>query len=170
MGRPAAAKWLRVTHIGASVGWLATVAAFLVLASAGLSAGETTAAGIYEATAVLTWVLIVPLCGLTLASGVAISLQTPWGLLNHYWVVFKLGIAVAATIGLVIHLAPITDAADAADPQMAARVQLVVASALALALLAAALVLSTFRPRGLTKRGARRQQREQSVLDRADVA
>jgi hypothetical protein len=163
-------KWLRVMHIGSSVGWLGAVAAFLVLAAAGLGAGEATVSGVYVAAETLTWVLIVPLCALTLVSGVAISLLSPWGLLNHYWVVFKLAITVAATIGLVIHLAPIHDAATAGlgGPAPAARVQLVVASALALVLLAVALWLSTFRPRGPTKRGSRRQRRAPAWHERPD--
>lgn len=167
-----ATQWLRVAHIGFSVGWLATVAAFVVLAAMGMSAGEATVAGIYAGAEALTLIAIVPLCGLTLVTGVAIALVSPWGLLNHYWVVFKLAITVAATIGLVIHLAPIQHAAAAgsAGPVMAARVQLVVASGLALALLLVALWLSTFRPHGLTKRGAQRQQHTQAVLDDPDVA
>lgn len=153
----AARRWLRVIHIGASVGWLAAVGAFVALAILGLAADQDVVQGIYASADALTWFLIIPLCGLTLASGIAIAVTSAWGLLRHYWVVFKLAITVAATVGLIIHLAPIQNAAAAgADgPPAAARVQLLVASALALSLLLIALWLSTFRPPGLTKRGAR---------------
>jgi hypothetical protein len=163
VGRPAAAAWLRVLHIGASVGWLATVAAFLVLAIVGLRADSPDVMGIYAGAEALTWYLIVPLCGLTLVTGVLIAVTTPWGLLNHYWVVVKLAISVAATIGLVIHLAPIHDAAQAVPlgPPIEARVQLIAASGMAIIILALALWLSTFKPAGLTKRGSR------SVMNRS---
>ncbi len=168
--RGAARTWLRVVHIGASVGWLATVGAFVALAILGLTADRGIVEGVYTSAAAMTWFVIIPLCGLTLASGIAIAITSSWGLLRHYWVVFKLAITVAATVGLIVHLAPIQNAAAAGvnGPPTAARVQLLVASALALALLLAALSLSTFRPRGLTKRGARAVG--ESALGESDAA
>jgi hypothetical protein len=149
--------WLRAIHILASVGWLATVGAFLVLATLGLAADADRGPGIYAGAEALTWALIVPLCALTLISGILVAARGPWGLLHHYWVVVKLGITVAATVALVIYLSPIHAAAHAgaAGPPMAARAQLGTASALALVLISVALWLSTAKPRGVTKRGMR---------------
>ncbi len=68
MAAPATMRWFRAGHIVASVGWLATVGAFLVLATVGLAADGADAPGIYAGAEALTWVLIVPLCALMLIS------------------------------------------------------------------------------------------------------
>ena len=146
---------LLTLHVLVSVGWFGAVAAFLVIALTGLlSADGTTIAGMYAALDVLVWLLIVPLAGLTLISGLAQAMAGPWGLLRHYWVVAKLILTVLATVVLLLHTGAVGAAAAAARGGgthfEALRAQLVVDSAAALVVLALATVLSVVKPRGTT--------------------
>src|SRR4051812_49085831 len=84
---PAFRKLVLTLHITGSVGWLGAVAGFLALGIAGLSddnAMMTRAA--YLGMRIVGWYVIVPLCGVSLVTGVAQALGTPWGLFHHYWV------------------------------------------------------------------------------------
>jgi hypothetical protein len=66
-----------VAHIAASVGWLGTVVAFLVLAAVGLTTGDAQVAqSSYIAADVITRFAIVPLCIAALATGLVQSLGT----------------------------------------------------------------------------------------------
>ncbi|WP_379185975.1 hypothetical protein [Nocardioides astragali] len=49
------------------------------------------------------WVVLVPLAVASLVTGVVQSLVTRWGLMRHYWVIFKLAITVVATTVLVAY-------------------------------------------------------------------
>ncbi|WP_309235299.1 hypothetical protein [Streptomyces sp. TRM64462] len=150
-------------HVTASVGWLGAVAAFLALAAAGLAGGDTDRArGLYLATQVLTWWVIVPLAFASLLTGVVQALGTPWGLLRHYWVVAKLALTVLATGFLLLHTAPVGHLADVSARGAALdgsldglRVQLLVDAGAALVVLLVVTVLSVFQPRGLTPYGRR---------------
>ena len=63
------------------------------------------------------WAVLVPLAFASLLSGIVMSLSTTWGLLRHYWVVFKLLITAFATIVLLIYMRTFREmAAVAADP------------------------------------------------------
>lgn len=89
-------------HVTVSVGWLGAVAAFLVVAVAGMrSIDGQRAVAAYLAAELITWWLIVPLCLASLISGVLQSIGTSWGLIRHYWVAIKLGLTVVAT-GLLL--------------------------------------------------------------------
>lgn len=104
-----------------------------------------------------------PLCALAFASGVFLSLGTPWGLVRHYWLAFKLAITVVSSALLWLHLRPITQLAvagasvttslEAYRPQ---RVQMVVVSGAAVVALLVATALSVMKPAGLTPYGWRR--------------
>jgi hypothetical protein len=165
---PRLRKLMLTAHITASVGWLGAVAAFLVLAIAGLMSqdGQQVRAA-YLSMDLLASLLIVPLCLATLISGVVQSLGTSWGLFRHYWVLAKLFITVVSTILLLVHLRPIHDLAEAAGAlalgsadfrQM--RVQMAFdAGAAAIALLVTT-ALSVYKPRGVTPYGWRKQQEQ----------
>jgi hypothetical protein len=146
---------LLTAHISLSVGWLGAVAAFLVLALAGLDDREQPMVGAcYQAMDRIGWILIVPLCFGTLITGVVQSLTSEWGLLKYYWVVAKLGITIVSTVLLLVHMrfvAPVVDAALAhfqQDDMRDVRVRLVVDSGAALIALLAATALSVFKPFG----------------------
>jgi hypothetical protein len=47
------------------------------------------------------WYVIVPLCIAALLTGLIVSLGTPWGLFQHYWVLVKFLITVIAALILI---------------------------------------------------------------------
>lgn len=166
--RPGLPRLILTTHVVSSVGWLGAVAAFLALALAGLNAGVgLQARAPYVAMEVLTWWVIVPLCVASLVTGLVQSLCTRWGLFRHYWVVAKLVLTLLATVVLLLHTQPIGHLAEmAADAELTGphvgrlQVQLVADAGAALAVLVVTTVLAVYKPRGLTRHGARRQHRE----------
>ncbi len=156
-------KPLLAAHIVASIGWLGAVASFLALAVFGL---RSTDAQMVRALATaqdpLAWWVLLPLCLASLVTGLASSLVTPWGLLRHYWVLFKLAITVISTGLLLLHLPPIDYLARrAADPDFAVgsdlpvRIKLATAAGAAVLALLLAIVLSVYKPKGLTPYGQR---------------
>ena len=161
---PRLRKLVLTAHILASVGWLGAVAAFLALAVVGLTSGDAQLGRSgYVVMGILGWWVILPLCLASLVSGVVQSLGTVWGLFRHYWVVTKLVINLLSTLILLVHLRPIDLIARvASEPTFApgdhiqVRVQMAVASGLAVAALLLATILSVYKPRGLTPYGARR--------------
>jgi len=166
---PRARKAVLLVHVTTSVGWLGTVAGFLVLAVTGATSGDPELArACYAVMGVVGWAAIVPAALASLASGVVSSLGTPWGLFRYYWITIKLAITVIATAGLLVHMQPISHvAALAANPAWDAssagglRSLLILQSVLALLALVTAITLSLYKPPGRTHYGIRRlaQQR-----------
>ncbi|WP_094979784.1 DUF2269 domain-containing protein [Rhodococcus pyridinivorans] len=158
---PRARLAARTVHIGAAAGWFGAVLTYLVVAAATLpGAAPAPTVGGYQVLALITVVVLVPLSAATLVTGLVCSLGTSWGLLRHYWVLFKL----VATAVLLLYTRSIENAATiAAKPQwsdadrrvLADPTHVVHASA-ALVVLVTALVLAVFKPRGLTRYGQRR--------------
>lgn len=154
--------WL-VAHVVTSVGFLGAVVVFLALALVGLFGTEPDLLrGVYLAADLATRLVIVPLCLLSTATGLVLSLGTPWGLVRHWWMVAKLAIAAVSTGALFLHVRLVSAMMEAAAGQPLAggdlfteRLQLVVASGAAVLALLAATVLSVAKPRGLTRRGWR---------------
>lgn len=151
------------THVVVTVGWLGAVAAFLGVAVVGLtSADPQTVRGAYLVMEPTAWFVLVPLALASLATGIAQSLVTTWGLFRHYWVLFKLGITVVATAVLLVYLGTFAVLARAAaDPatelDVVRSASPALHAALALLVLLVATVLAIFKPRGLTPLGRRRQ-------------
>ena len=149
-------KLVLLIHVLASVGWTGAVAAFLALAVAGMTDPHIlTVRAVYIAILPITWWIIVPLAIVSLASGLLLSLCTAWGLFRHYWVVFKLLISSISLPILYVHTGIIRSVAVAAmsanfrvQELYQERVQLVIASAAALAALMIATLLSVYKPRG----------------------
>ncbi|WP_437287236.1 hypothetical protein [Sorangium sp. So ce406] len=169
---PPLRKLALTAHVASSVGWLGSVAAFLALAIAGVTRGDApTVRGAYVAMDLITWSVIVPLSLASLVTGLIQSLGTPWGLLRHYWVAFKLLLTVVATGVLLLHTRPIQVVASAAAEAALAggdlrrlRIQLVADAAAALAVLLVATALSVYKPRGVTPHGRREVQRPRAAL------
>jgi hypothetical protein len=63
---------------------------------------------------ITAWFVILPLSLTSFATGLIQALGTAWGLLRHYWIVFKLLLTALATIVLLLKLGPIGYLADAA--------------------------------------------------------
>jgi hypothetical protein len=157
---PTPRRTLLIAHIVSSVGWIGAVAAFLALNIVALTtAREELARSMYAAMDVTGLYVIVPASLLGVATGIAQSLATPWGLWRHRWVATKLVLGLLATVALLLHqFTAVQTAAHHAAHGMDAHpfgVQLAVDAALATVLLLFATVLSVVKPWGLTRYGQR---------------
>jgi hypothetical protein len=151
---PATRKTVLLIHVLSSVGWFGAVGALAGLASTEPRLVE----GVYLAAQLITWWVIVPMGVLAFVSGIVQSIGTPWGLLRYWWVLFKLVLTSGALVVLFLH----TGAVDTAAVHLGAdgmsgmgdleqvRLQLVVDSAAAAAVLAITTLLSVVKPRGET--------------------
>lgn len=162
---PRIRKLSLVIHVGASVGWLGAVLSSLVLAVVGLTSRDgALVRGTYLTLVVIGWYALVPLSVASLITGLVQGLGTAWGLLRHYWVLVKLVLNLIATGVLLLYMqtlgaleraARIADAAAGPEGNPSP----VLHSAGAVLLLLMALVLSVFKPRGMTRFGRRHAER-----------
>lgn len=171
---PGLRKLALTAHVASSVGWLGSVAAFLVLAVVGLTGEDgQRVRGAYLAMEITGWYVIVPLAFASLLTGLVQSLGTTWGLFRHYWVLAKLVLTVLATFLLVLHMQVADQVADTAARTSPSgsdlgglRVQLVFDAAAAVVVLLTNTALSVYKPRGITRYGWRVQQAQRT--DRTD--
>ncbi|MPY99810.1 MAG: DUF2269 domain-containing protein [Actinophytocola sp.] len=159
---PGVRKLVLTAHIATSVGWLGAVAAYLALdVTAAVSHDQQLVRGLYAAMRVMAFYAIVPLALTSVVIGIVNALGTRWGLLRHYWVLTKLVLTLLATAVLLGETQTIGYLADAAasgaDPRELPST--LVHSIGGLAVLLIVLVLSVYKPRGLTRYGWRKQQR-----------
>ncbi len=166
------------THVIASVGWFGAVIAFLALAVIGLrgSRGEELVRSAYLAMDAVGWLVIVPFSVASLATGLIQSLGTQWGLFRHYWVLAKLLITVGASGLLLLHMQVVNTVAEAAragtlslDHLRDPRVQLVADAGAASVVLMIAIVLSVFKPAGLTSTGGPQPDGAQDLSGRTPM-
>jgi hypothetical protein len=159
---PRLRKLALTVHVAVSVGWLGAVAAFLALAIVGLTSQDArTARGAYLVMWPATWLVLVPLAIASLVSGVVQSLGTSWGLLRHYWVLFKLLISVVATIVLLVYLETFrfmagVAADSSADLAVVRNASPALHAVLALLGLLVATALGVYKPPGMTPYGWRK--------------
>ncbi len=164
-------KFVLTMHITSSVGWLGSVTGFLVLAVAGLTGQDSQVVrAAYLAMELVASFVIVPLSLASLLTGLVQALGTKWGLLRHYWIVFKLVINVVSTLLLLVHMQPITHLADVAARTTLAsgdyfllQVQLVADATYAVVALLVATTLSVYKPRGMTRYGWRKQRKQRML-------
>ncbi len=160
---PGLRKFTLTAHVACSAGWLGAVAAFLALAVIGWTSPDAqTVRGAYLVMLPAAWFVLVPLALASLLTGVVQSLGTPWGLFRHYWVLVKLLLTVSATVVLLLYMETFDFMAGmAADPSadlsMVRNPSPTFHATLALLVLLVAMVLSVFKPRGLTRYGWRTQ-------------
>jgi hypothetical protein len=158
---PALRKAVLTTHVVTSVGWLGAVVAYLALDVAAVtSADPDVARAAFVAMDVVVTFAVVPLALASLVIGVVNALGTSWGLFRHYWVVMKLLLTLVATVVLLLQLPGIRSMAEAAraggDPgDLPGTLAHSIGGLLVLLLVT---LLSTYKPRGLTPYGWRRQQ------------
>ncbi|SEH04154.1 hypothetical protein SAMN05444920_1802 [Nonomuraea solani] len=151
---PPLRKLALTAHITASVGWLGAVLVFLALAIAGLTSPDApTIRAVYVAMQPAAWYALLPLAGASLLTGLIQSLGTTWGLLRHYWVLFKLLINVAAIVVLLMYtrtLGYLAGVAAAPDPAPGAlrSPSVLIHAVLAVVLLLLATLLAVYKPRG----------------------
>jgi hypothetical protein len=160
---PAFRKFALTTHVTSSVGWIGAVVVFLALASVGLTSQDSqTVRGVYLVMEHAAWLTLVPFAFATLVTGIVVSLTTTWGVLRHYWVVFKLLITAFATVVLLIYMETfrqmaVTAANPAVDLNAVRNPSPLVHAVLALLILFAATVLAIYKPQGVTPYGRRKQ-------------
>lgn len=158
-GRPR--RLLRAAHVIVSGAWLGLVVTMLVLGLSAAATSDATPAGAAYALMDLLGTVIIPAFAIaTLVTGVVLSAVTPWGLLQHYWVVVKLAIAVAVIVtGARLTGAWVQQAAShtvsTAPGGTPATWLLVAGSTVHLVLLGLATVISVDKPWGKTRRGRR---------------
>jgi ABC-type multidrug transport system fused ATPase/permease subunit len=165
-------KFALTAHVTVSVGWIGAVAGFLALSVAGLtSESREVIRGSYLAMDTLGRYVIVPMSLAALATGVVQALGTQWGLMQHYWVVAKLLLTVAATFALLLHqFTAVAQAARFASGAAADALpgieldrlgtQLLADASLAVVLLLVVTTLSVYKPWGKTRYGRRKQQEQ----------
>src|SRR5260370_32751108 len=101
---PALRKMTITAHVAFSVGWLGAVAAFLVLSIAGLTSHDAEVVrGAYLSMDLISRFIVIPMSFAALATGLLQVLGTPWGLFRYYWILVKFGLAIFATIALLLH-------------------------------------------------------------------
>jgi hypothetical protein len=159
---PSARKVMLTVHVTSSVGWFGALAVFLAHAVASLvSQDDRIVVAASVAMGLTAWFVIVPLSLTSLITGLIQALGTAWGLLRHYWILFKLLLASLATIVLFLKLQPINYLADApatatfaSSDLIGLRTSLVIHAAGGLLVLFSAIVLAVCKPAGLTPFGA----------------
>lgn len=161
---PRLRKLVLVVHITVSVGWIGTVAAYIVLdATTVASRDAQTLRAAYLAMHAITAWAIVPLALASLATGIIMALGTKWGLWRHYWVVISLVLTVLATVVLLSETRTISSLAEQAsdpttsDDALRALPNTLVHSVGGMVVLLVIQVLNVYKPRGLTKYGWRKQ-------------
>ena len=160
---PGFRKFALTLHIVASVGWIGIIAGFLALAIAGIvSSDANLVAASYLAMNFSYRAVVIPLGLASILTGLLSSFVTDWGLFRHYWVVVKLLLTTPAVILMLVHIRPVGRAAHAAAATILSpadlfglRLQLVAEASAALAVLLVATALSTYKPRGRIRYGAR---------------
>ena len=171
---PRVRKLTITAHVAFSVGWLGAVAAFLVLSIAGLTSHDPEVVrGAYLSMDLISRFVIIPLCFAALITGLLQALGTPWGLFRYYWIVMKFGLAVFATIALLLHQFAVMAVAAKRVSGAAAetlfstdfgalKTELVRAPSLSILLLLVVTTLGVYKPWGLTRygRGKRQEQRK----------
>lgn len=164
--RPGVRNFALTAHVTCSVGWLGAVTAFFVLAVAGLASQDAERVrAVYLAMDVIGWFVLVPFAVASLVTGLIQSLGTRWGVLRHYWVLFKLLINAFATIVLLLYMRTLETLADVAaqtpptDPGVDALRSFspLVHAGGAMVLLVVATGLAVYKPRGVTPYGQRKQ-------------
>jgi len=144
-------------HVVSSVGWLGALAVFLAHSLASWSQDLQVVRAAALAMALTAWFVILPLSLTSLLTGLIQAFGSTWGLLRHYWVLFKLLLTVLATGVLLMKLEPISELARAAvetgfpSPNpIGLQTSLVVHAGGGLLVLLAATALAIYKPVGLT--------------------
>lgn len=164
---PALRKVVLTAHIMTSVGWLGAVVAYLALDVVAVTSRDVQLVrATYLAMELTVTDAIVPLALASVSIGIVNALGTPWGLFRHYWVVVKLLLTSVATTVLLIETQTIGSlaqtAASGADPRELPGT--LAHSIGGLVVLLTALILSVYKPRGVTPYGWRKQQQKRIPL------
>jgi hypothetical protein len=163
-------KFALTAHISVSVGWLGAVVSYIALAVViSTSQDVLMVRATYIALEQITRYVLVPLSFASLISGLVMSLGTSWGLIRHYWIIFKLLLTVFATIILLGFTQTIRGMVSvAADPTISIADLRAMGAGMnhavgALVILLVITILSVYKPRGMTRYGWRKQQEKRKM-------
>ena len=165
---PPLRKFTLTAHITASVGWIGTVIAYLALVAATLTSDEEQMVrSAYLAMEPITWFALVPLAFASLITGLIMSLGSHWGLFRHYWVVAKLLLTVLATLVLLSYTETVSYLADIAADSSTDIGRLhdgggLLHPGIGLLVLLVILILSVYKPKGMTRYGWRKKQEQRN--------
>ncbi|MGK3106317.1 DUF2269 domain-containing protein [Streptomyces sp. WAC05858] len=152
-------RGLLVVHVVVSVGWLGLSLGMLALGITGAVADSAEEAGaMYRSMNVLGDWLLIPISLLAPASGIVLSLGTPWGLARHRWVYVKFWLTLVTTGATAFALRASIDAAVAdvvAGRAVGATTDPIVAPSVSLGVYTFLTAISVTKPWGLTPRGRR---------------
>lgn len=161
--------WLTL-HVGISVGWLGVSLVIVLLNLVGIRTGDLSAR--HHAFALMDLVstaLVIPLALGSILTGLVVSVGTKWGLIRHWWVLAKLGIALAivtfAGVKENVWLREVVakTAQDPAAELHGVDVSLAITFVAFAVGLWTATVLSVYKPWGRTRWGVREQARRRAM-------
>ena len=164
---PRLRKAVLTTHVATSVGWLGAVVGYIALDLAAVTSRDIELVrAAYMAMELIVGYAIVPLACASVVVGVVNAVGTSWGLFQHYWVLVKLLLTLVATAVLLAEtrtIRSLADAAAASDPRhLPGSLPHSIGGLLILLLI---LILSVYKPRGLTRYGWRKQQEQRRQRD-----
>ncbi|CAM5626065.1 DUF2269 domain-containing protein [Streptomyces fumanus] len=152
-----------VVHVVASGSWVGVTLGLLALgiAAAGSGSAAGTEAAVRGMRVFADWLLL-PVAFLTLASGLVLSLGTPWGLARHRWVYVKFWLTLATVTATALVLRPAVHAAVAgvtAEGALPDRGDVLMGPVVSLSAYVFMTVISVLKPWGPTRRGRRPRRR-----------
>jgi hypothetical protein len=165
---PQLRKLVLTTHVVTSVGWFGAAAAYAGLVLAALRSTEAhDVLAACLAIGPITWFAIVPLAVASLLTGLIQSLGTSWGVLRHYWVIYKLVLTLFATTILLENTQTVASltraAATVGGGNVSGLMGQLVHAGLGMLVLLMTTVLGVYKPRGMTRYGWRKQHQTQAT-------
>ena len=162
-------------HLTSSIGWIGAAVAYVPLVVVVLSNDDQRV--VRDAILVMNsvdWFVIVPLAYLALATGLVMSLATPWGIFRHWWVVFSLLLTLAAVFVLTEYSLSLSAMAAVASKATLSHSDLgmlkdpghAVHNLGGIVVLLVVAVLNTYKPQGVTPHGWRKQQERRVAATR----
>ncbi len=144
-------------HVVTSVGWLGLLGSLVALEVLCLATVDPAGQAWIDAAmaALAVWVLT-PVVFSAVVSGLVLALSTPWGLVQHWWVLAKCAIAITLTATGVALMLPGPRQIVLGDVE-ATHLQTLVVRSAALMLLLVATSISVVKPWGKTPHGRRAQ-------------
>lgn len=104
---PTTRKWLLISHIVFSVGWLGLNVGNLTLAITGLATDDpTTQHTAFGAMYLIGGTLLIPVSLLALLSGILLGFYSRWGVVRYRWVLVKLTLTSIAVVLIPLSLLP----------------------------------------------------------------
>jgi hypothetical protein len=162
---PTLRKFNLTMHVAVSVGWLGAVLAYLPFAIRSVTGVDPEAAPTtYGAMNTIGWGVIVPCAFGALVTGLIQSLGTSWGLFRHYWILAKFVLTVGGITILLMHMPLVSRLAQSLEGGMTmaglagSGKPLLVHATGGIVVLGLALILSVFKPWGLTPYGRHQLQ------------